>query len=134
MNIADAAAASMGKMVAQGLLERADALDSLCRAAFPKARPGADLRGLRTRLAWALNDSAEALCQARHRAEFDLRRALRPLFGQRADALTIIRHAHNINERQGASLLRREVVAIVGEEMHAALRFLPRAKGRRRVG
>jgi hypothetical protein len=128
------AAARMGKLVAQGLLEPAEALDSLCAAAFARAHPAADRSGLRARLSWEMHDSADAWQSARHGAEMQIRRALQPLLNQRADATSIVRHAQALNERLQGPLLRPEVLAIVGEEMHAALRFMRPVKGRRRVG
>lgn len=124
------AAASMGRLVAMGVLEQAEALDALCRAAEAKAPHDLDRVGLRSRLSWALSDSADAWRRARRWADLNLRRGIKPLLEARASAEDILRHAHTLNEAEGEPFARLEVVGLVAEEMLIALRGLRTRRGR----
>lgn len=128
------AAETFGKLVAQGVIEHADALAAAFHAADAKAPRDLSRSDLRTRLAWHIHDCAEGWQRRRRHAEFLIRQDMRPLLERRLPAIEIVRAAHGVNERLGEPLLRREVVSIAAEEMQAALRFMRAPRSRRRVG
>lgn len=126
-----AAGATAGKLVAQGVLDGADIVGKLVEAAVKAGYKG-DLRGLRVRMTWQVADNANAWGMQRDRTDWTIRRGISDLLAQWAEPITILRHAHHINEQAGEPLLRSEVKRLVAEEMTEALKR--RARSRRRVG
>lgn len=122
------ACADAAVLVAQRILAPDDVVASLHDAAVCGGYAG-DIRGLRTRILWAVRDGAEAWGFRRDRAEWDIRRGLGPLLEARAPAAVILAEAERINAAAGHPLLRPEVAEVVKEAMRAKLR---RAAGARR--
>lgn len=128
------AAASLGKLVAQGVIEHDDALEAVFRVADANAPAGHDRSGMRARLSWQIMDTAEGWRRARRWAEMDIRKGIRPMLVPGVVASEIVREAHRINEAKGEPLIRREVREIVAEEMQSALRAMRFQRRSRRVG
>lgn len=125
------AAASFGKLVAQGIIESKDAVESLFVACLKYGYAG-DEAGLRTRLWWIVRDSAEVWRMERIKAEYKIRSAITPLMQSRSDARSILRAAYAANEAVSEPFLRREVLEFVNDEMRS---FMAGAqKGRRAYG
>jgi hypothetical protein len=126
------AARSFGKLVAQGIIETKDAVESLAEAAVKNGYAG-DVRGMRTSLWWEVRDSAELWDRDRIRVEYAIRNAVRPLMESRADAPTILRAAYGVNDAAGKPMLRSEVISFLKQEMESFLagrRWKGRAYGR----
>ncbi|MBX6382098.1 MAG: hypothetical protein IRZ07_03855 [Microbispora sp.] len=126
-----AAAATCGKLVAQGILSVEDIVPKLLEAAIRAGYRG-DRSGLQTRLSWHVRDNADHWSRERDRVEFLIRRGIAPLLAEWAEPIQILRAAHAINEKHQEPLLRREVKDLVAAEMAARLRA--RVGRRRRVG
>jgi hypothetical protein len=74
------AAATLGRLLAQGLLDPAEAAAALAAA----LAPGADASGWAARRAWRLAAARDGWARARHRALLAARQALPPLLAARA--------------------------------------------------
>jgi len=105
------AAATLGRLVAQGLLSEAEAARAL--AAAPA--PGADPRGWAARRAWRLAQARDGWARARARAIRRARASLAPLLAARAsrqrleDAVADSDPHGALTRADRDALLRREV-------------------------
>jgi hypothetical protein len=127
------AAASAGKLVAQGILAVEDILPDLIEASINAGYRG-HRHGLRARLTWQLRETAEYWRRERDQIDVYIRRELAPMFDALAPALDIIRAAHAINEQSNEPLLRPEVVTVIETEMGrriAAFNRQSQTRGRR---
>lgn len=128
-----AAAASCGKLVAQGLVEIRDIVQALIDAAKEDAWQG-DLSGLQARLTWQVTDTADHWCRVRDRTEYLIRNALGPLIEARAAGADILAAAHAVNEQQDEPFTSREVWRLVNEILEEAMARIDRMakqRGRR---
>lgn len=126
------AARTFGKLIAQGIVAYDDVLPDLYRAAIKGGYTG-DKRGLRTRLAWHLRETADHWRLQRSMAVRVISDELVPMLDALAEGIEIVRAGHDINERLGEPLLRSEVVALIEAQMAARMAALaPQPKGRRR--
>jgi hypothetical protein len=113
------AAPLLGRLVAQGLLARQEALDALLHA---PADPRLSRSGLQSRLAHALDDAASAQARRRAAAERAVRRALAaPLLARQPRAALLA--AADAADPEG-HLLPRERRALVKAEVAWTLRTL----------
>lgn len=126
-----------GALVAKRILCLDELVESLCVAAaqhncrtLPRGDRG-DMGGLRTRIAWAVRESADAWDIRRHQAEWAIWRGIGPLLEARAPAAEILAEAERINTDAGSPLLRSEAAEVVKEAMRAELRRAARQRGRR---
>lgn len=128
--IQEAAAATFGKLVAQGVVESKDAVESLYEAAIKAGYQG-DQAGLRTRLWWRVRDNADEWHNRRIRADVLIRRDLAPMLDAepRIPAMEIWREAQRQNARHGEPFLSTELFSLVDDEMGVRL---ARDKARRR--
>jgi hypothetical protein len=113
------AAALLGRLAAQGLIDTNEALPALLDAAF-RAAPFVDRSGLRARLAHRLADSRAAWESARRRAAFAIRSALTPLIAARAPRAALFAAADEADRAR--ALLPRERRAIATALVARALR------------
>jgi hypothetical protein len=113
------AAALLGRLAAQGLIDTNEALPALLDAAFCAA-PSVDRSGLRARLAHRLADSRAAWEAARSRAAFAIHSALAPLIAARASRAALFAAADEVDRAQ--ALLPRERRAIATALVARALR------------
>ena len=113
------AAALLGRLAAQGLIDSNEALPALLDAAF-QAAPSVDRSGLRARLAHRLADSRAAWESARRRAAFAIRSALAPLIAARAQRAALFAAADDADRSE--ALLPRERRAIATALFARALR------------
>ena len=106
------AAPLLGRLVAQGLLDRAEALDALLHASAP---PGLSRSGLQARLTHALDDAARAHARRRAGTERAVRRALAAPLAARAPREGLYAAAdaadpdHHLLTRERRALVREEV-------------------------
>ena len=120
------AAPLLGRLVAQGLLARHEALDALLHA---PADPRLSRSGLQSRLTHALDDAASAHARRRAATERAIRRAVAAPLLARAPRAVLIAAADAADP--DGDLLPRERRALVKAEvawlLRAPLRPMPRA-------
>ena len=122
------AAPLFGRLVAQGLLARAEALDALLRTPAP---PELSRSGLQARLTHALDDATRAHARRRAGTERALRRALAVPLAARAPREALFAAADAADPE--GDLLPRERRAVVREEvvwLLRAARFPMPSRGR----
>jgi hypothetical protein len=110
------AATTAGKLVAQGVIAKADVLPQLFDAAIRAGYTG-DRRGLRSRLTWHLTEVTSYWRGVREKTERMMRQELITLLASFADGTDILDTAHKINEGANEPLLRFEVKRVVEEEI-----------------
>jgi len=121
-----------GRLVAQGVMARDEALASLL-AAGAERMPRMAACGRDMRLAWALDDAVAAWRMGRDRTRFALRRALAPMLAERAPSARLLAVARSINLDAGGALLEREVLDEVRREVYWAARRQQPQQARRRA-
>lgn len=114
-------AAVFGRLVAQGMMARGEALAPLQAAAAARL-PAMDASGRDMRLAWALDDAIAGWKRARERTRFAVRRALAPLLAERAPSARLLLVARAVNGEAGDPLTEREVLEEVRREVFWAAR------------
>lgn len=115
------AARTFGRLVAQGLLDHAEALAALIDAASAASVRG-DPSGWRTWLAWTLADATRRAALDAGRTDTVIRRALAPLIAERRRSAELLATARAANAAAGDVLLPHHVGAIVRAEIAWALR------------
>ena len=113
------AAATLGRMEADGLLppgEAAQTLRVIVQTAQRNA-PDVDAKGLRARLVWSARDARADRQRQRDNVHTAVRWAVRGMFAAKASAADIEATAHKAN---GNILTRDELVVILREEMKRA--------------
>lgn len=120
-----------GCLVAQGILEERDVVASLHDATIRGGYQG-DPMGLRSRIAWAVQESADAWGIRRDKAEWAIRNGIQPLLDAREKSAVILAKAESINRNAGRPLLRTEVTRTVEAAMLAHIRRVEAAKRGRR--
>lgn len=109
-----------GCLIAQHILDTEDIVTSLHDAAVRGGYQG-DLMGLRTRIAWAVRESADAWDMRRYRMEWTIRRGIQHLLEAHDRAVVILAEAQRLNKLGASPLLRREVENVVADAMRGQL-------------
>jgi hypothetical protein len=100
---------ALGRLLAQGLLSRAECLDALSHAA--RATEG-DRRGFRTRLGWDLLDAARGWRRARRWAAERVEAALEPGLDARAARSVLLAAARRADRGGALTEEEREAIAL----------------------
>lgn len=127
----DKACDDAGALVAQRILEWQDIVTSLHDAAVRGGYQG-DPKGLHNRIAWAVQESADAWGIRRDKAEWAIRRGIQPMLEAWEDWRVILANAEDINREAGSPLLRPEVIETVKDAMRAHIRRVEAEKRRPR--
>lgn len=122
------AAATCGKLVAQGVLDVADIVPQLIEAAVRAGYAG-DLSGLQSRLTWHVRANEQHWQQRRGQTRWRITQAIAPQLETRAPSAAILAEAQAINDADGSPLLPREVRDSVAQAMRG---FLARPPSRSR--
>ena len=120
------AAAILGKLVAQQILEPADLVPRMLAISSRAGYRGC-LLGLQARLHWRLNDAADHWRRRRHDMRWTIRRNLRPMLGV-ASGSALLEAADRTNMGGGEPLLWREVKQVVEEELTSWFRTQTRTR------
>ncbi len=124
-----AATVVYGKMIAQGILDRAEALAGLTRTVQELA-PTCDRSGGQARITWALDDATGHWVLERARLRSLIARHVLEGGDRGLTSAVLLAAASEMNRRTGAPLLGHEVRETAAQAMEAWLR--QRAPRRRR--
>lgn len=121
------AAAVLGALAGQGLLDACSAHAAAVRAAIAAA-PHRDPRGVRARASWRFRDAANEAARQRERAEAAIGRAVSVALDEGRPAAAARAAAHDANKAAGSPFTGGETEAIAEA---AARRWIARQGARR---